>query len=282
MCRCGSPTTTTGTSCASRSRPQRARANCAAPRIPSTPSSAPTSALFATRRPDDVTVYGDVDTGVHPHADAAAGTDSRHAAEPGAVPSDAIADYAEPGDPRLVAATDRLPRAGDDPARRRGHQLPQRHGADQERRVVRGEGRTQRRRPATLHRSAGRRSPTRSGCGSSPSCATTSRRSRTCSPRRCSCSTTATWARRRPARADGATPAGTCWSPSRASSSPRRSRSAPCCSTHGRSSSTTSATRARFPPSTRPSWIDGSRWRQGCSSSPTASSPPSASDCWSR
>ena len=55
----------------------------------------------------------------------------------------------------------------------------------------------------------------------------------------------------------------------------RRSRSGRCCSTPGRSSSTTSATRARSPTSTCPTSTAGSRWRRGCSSSPTASSPRS-------
>ena len=71
----------------------------------------------------------------------------------------------------------------------------------------------------------------------------------------------------------------TCSSASAANSSPRRSRCAPCFSTHGRSSSTRSATRVRFPPNTRRTWIDDSRWRPGCSNLPIASSPPSASGC---
>ena len=52
----------------------------------------------------------------------------------------------------------------------------------------------------------------------------------------------------------------------------RRCRSAPCCSTRGRSSSTTSATRARSPRSTCATWTAGSRWPPGCSSWPTRSS----------
>ena len=55
-----------------------------------------------------------------------------------------------------------------------------------------------------------------------------------------------------------------------------RSRSGRCCSTRGRSSSTTSATRARSPTSTCPTSTAGSRSPPGCSSSPTASSPRSA------
>ena len=55
-------------------------------------------------------------------------------------------------------------------------------------------------------------------------------------------------------------------------SGPRRSRSAPCCSTPGPSSSTRSATRARSPRSTCPTWTAGSPSRPGCWSWPTASS----------
>ena len=58
-----------------------------------------------------------------------------------------------------------------------------------------------------------------------------------------------------------------------------RCRSARCCSTRGPSSSTTSATRARCPPSTRASSTAGSRWPRGCWSSPTGSSPRSATGC---
>src|SRR4051794_12587090 len=57
---------------------------------------------------------------------------------------------------------------------------------------------------------------------------------------------------------------------------PPRSRCVPCCSTPGRSSSTTSATRARSPRSTCPTSTAASRWRPACSSSPTASSARSA------
>ena len=95
-------------------------------------------------------------------------------------------------------------------------------------------------------------------------------------------STTATWARRPPARAGSATRAGTCWSPSTRPDAPaaydavdggaRRCRCARCCSTRGPSSSTRSATRARSPRSTCPTSTAGSPWRPGCSSSPTASS----------
>ena len=59
----------------------------------------------------------------------------------------------------------------------------------------------------------------------------------------------------------------------------RRSRSGPCCSTPGRSSSTTSATRARCPPSTPATSTGASPSPPGCSSWPTRSSPRSATGC---
>ena len=65
--------------------------------------------------------------------------------------------------------------------------------------------------------------------------------------------------------------------PARARS--RRCRCARCCSTRGRSSSTTSATRARCRPSTRASSTAASRSPPGCSSWPTGSSPRSATGC---
>ena len=119
------------------------------------------------------------------------------------------------------------------------------------------------------------------------------RRRRACSPTSCACSTTATWARRPRARGGGATPAATSWSrstrPGRPPTRPppctttaRRCRSAPCSSTRGPSSSTTSATRARSPRSTRPTSTAASRWPPGCSSSPTGSSPRSATGSRSR
>ena len=74
-------------------------------------------------------------------------------------------------------------------------------------------------------------------------------------------------------------PAGTCWWPPRANSNPRPSRSGQSCSTPGRSSSTTSGTRARYPTSTPPIWTAASRSPPDCSNSPTASSPPSGSAC---
>ena len=126
-----------------------------------------------------------------------------------------------------------------------------------------------------------RRSPIRSGCGSSPFCATTSHGGEPARRRDA--------AARRPrhgqetaARAAGVTPAGTCSSPSRASSSPRPSRCGPSFSTRGPSSSTTSATRARSPRTTPPTWTGASPWRQVCWNWPTASSRRSANGCGPR
>ena len=64
--------------------------------------------------------------------------------------------------------------------------------------------------------------------------------------------------------------------PARCAGAACRCRSARCCSTRGPSSSTTSATRARCPRSTCPTSTAGSPSPPGCSSSPTGSSPPSA------
>ena len=58
-----------------------------------------------------------------------------------------------------------------------------------------------------------------------------------------------------------------------------RCRCARCSSTRGRSSSTTSATRARCRTSTPATSTAGSPSPPGCSSSPTRSSPPSATPC---
>ena len=56
--------------------------------------------------------------------------------------------------PELREATDRVRRPGHHAARRRRHQLPQRHRPGQERRVVRRQGRPHRRRPAASRRPA--------------------------------------------------------------------------------------------------------------------------------
>ena len=260
--RCASRQTTTGNGCAARSRPQRARANCGGPRIRSTPCCARTSRSTPSAGPTTSPLYGDADTGyiLTPTLPAGLTPQGRRADSGGR--TDGRRRLRRPG-ARLVAATDhylQLVTALLDDAGINYLSITARTKSVES---FAAKAERSRRRPPTLQRPAGRRSPTRSGCGSSPICARTSTRSRHCWPTRCGCSTTATWGWRRHAKAGGATPAGTCWSASRASSSPRRSRFAPCCSTRGRSSSTTSATRARFPPSTRPIWTAGSRWRPG-------------------
>ena len=184
-----------------------------------------------------------------------------------------------------------LRRHGHGTARRRRHQLPQRHRARQERRVVRRQGRRARSTARPLYPDPLQRDhrPDRRP-GHHLRAQRRRRRSPTCSPTSSPSSTTATWARRPRARAGSATPAGTCWSrstrPRRAAGVRRRCaaqrarcRSAPCCSTRGPSSSTTSATRAPSPTSTCPTSTAGSPWPPGCSSSPTGSSPRSATGC---
>ena len=237
-------------------------------------------ALFSVRRPDDVTVYGDARHRLHPHADTAARADSATAGtDSGRAPDSHRRLRGPPARPGRRHRE--LPRVGDGASGRRRHQLPQHHGAHQERRVVRGQGRADRGRSATLQRPAGR--DHRPGRAADHHVSARGRRRGRDAARRRDA------AARRPRHGAGdcargplgvrqQAPAGR---RREANSSPRRSRCAPCCSTHGRSSSTTSATRVRFPPSTRRTWIDGSRWRPGCSNSPIASSPPSASGCGS-
>ena len=129
--------------------------------------------------------------------------------------------------PDLRAATRALRGADPGPARRRGHQLPQRHRPHQERRVLRGEGRPHRRRPGSSTPTRSSRSPTRSASASSPTSTATWRRSPSCSTTSSPSSTTATWARRRPAPAASATPVGTCWSTVDPGSDLRRPGGAP-------------------------------------------------------
>ena len=159
-------------------------------------------------------------------------------------------------------------------------------GAHQERRLLRGQGRRARSTAGRSTPTRCRRSPTRSASGSSPTSTATWPRSPACfddaagDPRR-----------PRPGRGDrqrGAVrlrqpaPAGRRGRPRRrrrtttCSATAPASRSAPCSSTRGRSSSTTSATRAPSPRSTPPTSTAASRWPPGCSSSPTRSSPRSA------
>ena len=127
-------------------------------------------ALFATRRPGAITVYGDFATGYIVTL---------------TLPADLTPAPPEPtpggrgrGGPlrRPAARPDRhhraLSGAGDPPARRRRHQLPQRHRPHQERGLVRP-------RPTAACTAVGstptrrRRSPTRSACASSPTCGRT-------------------------------------------------------------------------------------------------------------
>ena len=115
---------------------------------------------------------------------------------------------------RAAAGADRGRRAGDraghlDPRRGR-HQLPERHRADQERAELRREVRRARSRGSCSIPTRCATSPTRSASGSSPTCTATWPRSPSCSATRWWCTTTATSARRPPARAGSATPAATC------------------------------------------------------------------------
>ena len=264
-------------SAARRWRPQSARANCVGQRIRSTPSlCAYVGALRhpPTRRRHDLRRRRD---GVHRHADAAAGPDSATAGSRRPARCATPSPSSRPDDPRssppptnyLQLVTTLLDDAGINYLSVTARTKSVASFAEKADRASTGSASTPTR-SSEITDQVGLRVITYPA-------RRRRRRSRRCSPRRCNCSTTATWARRPRARAGGVTPAGICWSASRANSSPRRSRCAPCCSTRGRSSSTTSATRGRFPRRTRPIWIDGSRWRRGCSNSPTASSPPSAS-----